>query len=60
MATKEEEFLKRLRATFKIEAEEHLQAIATGLLELEKSPSLERQPKIIETVFRAAHGTLVR
>ena len=36
MSAKEEEFLKSLRATFKVEAAEHLQAIAAHLLELEK------------------------
>jgi two-component system, chemotaxis family, sensor kinase CheA len=34
MSKQEEEFLKRLRATFKVEAEEHLQAMSSGLLEL--------------------------
>ena len=33
---KEDDFLEALRATFKVEAEEHLQAISAGLLELEK------------------------
>jgi hypothetical protein len=31
----DEEFLRALRATFKVEAAEHLQALGTGLLELE-------------------------
>ena len=56
MSTKEDEFLKQLRATFKVEAAEHLQAIAAGLLELEKTPAPEAQRKIVETVFRAAHS----
>ena len=56
MSTKEDEFLKQLRATFKVEAEEHLQAIASGLLELEKSPAADTQRNIVETVFRAAHS----
>src|SRR5688572_5081235 len=56
MGTKEDEFLKELRATFEVEAEEHLQAIAAGLLELEKAPPREKQREIIETVFRAAHS----
>ena len=38
MPTQDDEFLERLQATFKVEAEEHLQAIASILLELEKSP----------------------
>ena len=56
MRTKEDEFLKQLRATFKVEAAEHLQAIAAGLLELEQTPAPEAQSKIVETVFRAAHS----
>ncbi|HEU5124410.1 MAG TPA: response regulator [Verrucomicrobiae bacterium] len=53
---KEDEFLKRLRATFKVEAGEHLQAMATGLLALEKSPAPEEQQRLVENVFRAAHS----
>jgi two-component system chemotaxis sensor kinase CheA len=56
MSTKEDEFLEQLRATFKIEAEEHLQAIAAGLLELEKAPAPKEQRRLVETVFRAAHS----
>ena len=56
MSTKEDEFLKQLRATFKVEAAEHLQTIAAGLLELEKTPAPEVQREIVETVFRAAHS----
>jgi two-component system, chemotaxis family, sensor kinase CheA len=56
MGTKEEEFLKRLLATFKIEAEEHLQAIASGVLALEKSGHPADQTEILETVFREAHS----
>lgn len=49
-------FLQQLRATFRVEAEEHLQAIASGLLELERGLGREDQKAIIETVFRAAHS----
>ena len=52
----DEEFLRTLRATFKVEAAEHLQAISTGLLELEKTAAPGAQLAIIETVFRAAHS----
>lgn len=65
--TNQDEFLKKLRETFKVEAEEHLQAISNGLLELEKVPASaakgnglengqEVQQKTIETIFRAAHS----
>ena len=56
MTGTEEEFLRTLRATFKVEAAEHLQTIGTGLLELEKAPVQEAQLQLIEAVFRAAHS----
>ena len=56
MSTKDDEFLRALRATFKVEAAEHLQAMAAGLLELEKAPGADAQRRLVETVFRAAHS----
>src|SRR5665213_3096197 len=56
MSAQEEEFLRSLRATFKVEAGEHLQAIATGLMALEKTLSASEQRNHVETVFRAAHS----
>lgn len=56
MDAKENNFLKKLRATFKIEADEHLRAISSGLLELKKKPDIQKQAAIIETVFREAHS----
>src|SRR3989442_6141846 len=56
MSTQEDQFLKSLRATFKVEADEHLQAIAAGLLELEKTSAPEERRRLVETVFRAAHS----
>jgi two-component system chemotaxis sensor kinase CheA len=56
MTATEDEFLQRLRATFRVEAAEHLQDIGTGLLELEKTTAPEQQRQLIETVFRAAHS----
>jgi two-component system, chemotaxis family, sensor kinase CheA len=56
MPTQDEEFAKKLRATFKVEAEEHLQMISSMLLELEKSP-LSRPPMgNVESVYREAHS----
>jgi two-component system chemotaxis sensor kinase CheA len=43
MDPKEHQFLQTLRATFRVEAAEHLQTIASGLLDLEKTPAPERQ-----------------
>src|SRR5438477_6121537 len=56
MSSQEDQFLKSLRATFKVEADEHLQAIARGLLELEKTSATQEQRRFVETVFRAAHS----
>ncbi len=56
MSKKENDFLNRLLATFKVEAEEHVRAMSSGLIELEKTPEAERQAEIIETVFREAHS----
>ena len=56
MANKNDEFLKRLLATFRIEADEHLKAMSAGLIELEKNPAANRQAEIIEIVFREAHS----
>lgn len=56
MTKKDEAFLKKLRATFAAEADEHLKAMSTGLLQLEKTPELARQKEIIESIFRDAHS----
>lgn len=56
MTPSDDAFLQRLRATFRVEAEEHLQALSTGLLELEQDRAAGRKPEIIEEVFRRAHS----
>jgi two-component system chemotaxis sensor kinase CheA len=56
MDNKNEEFLKRLRATFRIEAEEHVRAISAGLIELEKATSQEMRVQVQEAIFREAHS----
>jgi two-component system chemotaxis sensor kinase CheA len=53
---KNDAFLKRLLATFKVEANEHIAAISSGLIELEADPSPERMAAVIETVFRESHS----
>ncbi len=49
-------FLKRLLATFKVEAGEHIAAISSGLIELEANPSPDRTAQVIEAVFRETHS----
>jgi two-component system chemotaxis sensor kinase CheA len=56
MPKKDADFLKKLQATFALEANDHLTAIAEGLLELEKSPAASRRREIIEGIFRDAHS----
>ncbi|MFZ4437884.1 MAG: Hpt domain-containing protein [Syntrophales bacterium] len=55
MNSSEQEFLRRLLATFKVEAAEHIAAISRGLIDLEKSPPETRQ-EILELIFREAHS----
>lgn len=56
MATRDERFRAQLRATFRVEAREHLQAIGSGLVELEKAPAAGERRRIVESIFRAAHS----
>jgi two-component system chemotaxis sensor kinase CheA len=56
MDRKEKEFLKKLRATFKIEAEEHLAAMSSELISLENSEDPAQLAASIESVYRAAHS----
>jgi two-component system chemotaxis sensor kinase CheA len=56
MAQPNEEFLKKLLATFRIEADEHIKTMSSGLLELEKAPQGDLQAEIVERVFREAHS----
>jgi two-component system chemotaxis sensor kinase CheA len=56
MAKKDDDFLKELVATFKIEAQEHINALSSGVLALEKASTAEKQRDILEAVFREAHS----
>jgi len=56
MDKKDQEFQKRIQATFRIEAEEHLNAISAGLSELEKTQSKKKAAEIIEVLFREVHS----
>ncbi|HEY4299732.1 MAG TPA: response regulator [Candidatus Didemnitutus sp.] len=56
MRKEDDEFLQRLRATFKVEAEEHVRAMSSGLLALEKLPAAEGKTELLEEVFRRAHS----
>ena len=56
MDKKDEDFLKRLQATFMVEAEEHINVLSSGLIELEKNPKNKKSLELIETIFREAHS----
>jgi two-component system chemotaxis sensor kinase CheA len=56
MNIQDEEFLKRLQATFRVEAEEHIRGLTSGLIELEKTPKTKKTASLIETMFREAHS----
>lgn len=56
MGPKDKELLKRLLATFRVEAEEHVKAISSGLVELERVSSPDQQTGMIEKVYREAHS----
>jgi two-component system, chemotaxis family, sensor kinase CheA len=56
MGQKDQELLKRLLATFRVEAEEHIGALSAGLIELEKVSSTDGRTETLERVFREAHS----
>lgn len=56
MPPQDDNLLRRLLATFKPEAREHIDAIASGLLELERAPDSHAQSIVLDTTFRAAHS----
>jgi two-component system chemotaxis sensor kinase CheA len=56
MDKSEEEFLEKLKATFKLEAAEHIQTISSGLLDLDKGPDPKEKALILETIYREAHS----
>ncbi len=53
---KEEALLKKLRAAFRVEAEERLTSISSKLIELENTSDEGEQGSIIEVVYREAHS----
>ncbi|MEI6141079.1 MAG: response regulator [Mariniphaga sp.] len=56
MDSKESEFLKRIQATFRVEAEEHINSFTEGLIRLEKTRSKEDSAGIVEMLFREIHS----
>jgi two-component system chemotaxis sensor kinase CheA len=56
MSETDQEFLRKLQAAFQGEAEEHLQVISAGLLELEKQADAERGEEIVASIYREFHS----
>ncbi|MDQ3185510.1 MAG: Hpt domain-containing protein, partial [Pseudomonadota bacterium] len=56
MTNKNDEFWKKLLATFRVEADAHLRTISSGLLALEKLPVGGQWTDIVERIFRDAHS----
>ena len=50
------DFMKQLLSTFKVEAGEHVQALAEGLVDLEKREGSPNQEEIVERIFRESHS----
>lgn len=56
MNKKDNDFLKKLLATFKIEAEEHINKISSELLKLEKIKNRKKHLPVVEIIFRETHS----
>jgi two-component system chemotaxis sensor kinase CheA len=52
----DDDLLQQLRATFKIEAAEHIQAMNRALLQLEENPEGDERQTLLEEIFREAHS----
>jgi two-component system, chemotaxis family, sensor kinase CheA len=51
-----DELLKKLMVVFRSEADEHLRAMSSGLLALEKAQAPDQRVDIVEAIFRDAHS----
>ena len=56
MATNNDDFLTKLLAIFRVEADEHIQAMSSGLVELEKMPAGAQRSECVERIYREAHS----
>lgn len=56
MNSEDQSFLEKLRITFQIEAEEHLNALTQYLLLLEQDLPADKRQEIVEKIFREAHS----
>jgi len=49
-------FMKDLLATFRAEAEEHIQAVSSGLAEMREQPPAARHKELMEQMYRDVHS----
>jgi two-component system chemotaxis sensor kinase CheA len=56
MDTTDSEFLKRIQATFQVEAVEQLTSFSAGLIDMEQTQPGEKLSGLIETLFRRVHS----
>jgi two-component system chemotaxis sensor kinase CheA len=56
VSAKDEDFLAQLRAVFNVEAAEHVQAMVTGLMQIERPSTPSARGEAVSVVFRAAHS----
>ena len=56
MATNDDDFLRKLLATFRVEADEHIEGMSSGLLALERATAGKQRMEIVEKIFREAHS----
>lgn len=52
----DEAFLRRLRATFDAEAQEHIEAMNRLVVDLERDEAPQRRSDLLEEIFREAHS----
>lgn len=52
----DQEFFKRLLATFRIESEEHITSMSAGLIKLESIQDPKEKTDLVENLFREAHS----
>ncbi|MEI8082825.1 MAG: ATP-binding protein, partial [Actinomycetes bacterium] len=56
MGSGDDDFLALLRATFRAEAQEHIESISASLVELERTDSSGRQGELVDSMFREVHS----
>ncbi len=56
MSYLDEDFFKQLLSMFKLESDEHVGVITSGLVKMQENLSEEDRTNLLESVFRAAHS----